>query len=227
MQPYFLPYIGYFQLIHAVDVFVVYDDIQYTKKGWINRNRILRSGSPVSFGVPLKSASDYLDVRDRNLADDFEPERLIRQIAAAYRHAPHLAETMGFVERVMACPDRNLFAFLEHSLIEACRYLGLSTPLVRSSSLALDHELRHQDRVIAMCEALGAVTYINAPGGVDLYDPVAFRDRGIDLKFIRPTPFEYRQFDGPFVGSLSIVDVLMFNALPAVRSRVASGYGLT
>src|SRR5262245_23898499 len=93
MQPYLLPYIGYFQLISAVDVFVVYDNIQYTKKGWINRNRLLRSGEPALFSLPLKSDSDVLDIRERELATDFDPGRLMRQFEGAYRRAPQFATT--------------------------------------------------------------------------------------------------------------------------------------
>ena len=88
MQPYFFPYIGYFQLIASVDLFIVYDNIKYTKKGWINRNRILLNGKAVPFSLPLKSASDSLDLRDRELATDIDRERLVNQLYGAYRRAP-------------------------------------------------------------------------------------------------------------------------------------------
>jgi WbqC-like protein len=226
MQPYFLPYIGYFQLISAVDVFVVYDTIQYTKKGWINRNRMLRSGEPATFTLPLRSDSDYLNVRDRELAEDFDPRRLIRQFEGAYRRAPRYAETMPLVERILTCPERNLFAYLEWSIRATCDHLRIETRIERSSAIDVDHRLRREERVIALCKALGATSYVNPPGGVDLYDAADFAANGVELQFLRPRPFTYRQFGDPFVPSLSIVDVLMFNDLADVRERIASGYDI-
>ncbi len=227
MQPYFLPYIGYFQLISSVDTFIVYDNIQYTKKGWINRNRLLRSGQPVTFSVPVRSDSDYLDIREREVAADFDPSRLVRQFEGAYRKAPEYVATMGLVERVLACPERNLFGFIEWSIRLTCEHLGITTAIVRSSSLAVDQDLRREQRVMALCAAVSATTYINPPGGIDLYDRADFAARGIELRFLRPRPFSYRQFDDAFVPWLSIVDVLMFNTLPDVRDQVAAGYDLT
>jgi hypothetical protein len=227
MQPYFLPYIGYFQLIAAVDVFIVYDNIQYTKKGWINRNRFLRSGKPALFSLPLKSDSDFLDIRERELAADFQPARLIRQFEGAYRHAPHFTETMTLIERVMASPQRNLFGFVEWSIVAICKHLGITTRIERSSALSADRRLHREQRVIALCEAVEATTYVNPPGGVELYEPADFEARGIELRFLKPRPFPYRQFDDAFVPWLSIVDVLMFNSLSVVRDRIESGYDLT
>ena len=226
MQPYFLPYVGYFQLISAVDVFVVYDNIQYTKKGWINRNRMLRSGEPVVFSLPLKSASDYLDIRDRELAPDFATAGLVRQFEGAYRKAPQFATTMPLVERVLACPERNLFAFIEWSIRTTCDHLGIATAIVRSSAVAIDHDLRREQRVLAICRALDARIYVNPPGGVGLYGATDFAATGVELRFLQPRQLTYPQFDDAFVPWLSIVDVLMFNALPDVREWIASGYDL-
>src|ERR1700680_880113 len=92
MQPYFFPYIGYFQLIDSVDLFIVYDNIKYTKKGWINRNRILLNGKDVTLSLPLKSDSDFLDIRDRELAADFNREKLVNQLSGAYRRAPYFRQ---------------------------------------------------------------------------------------------------------------------------------------
>jgi hypothetical protein len=222
MQPYFLPYIGYWQLMAAVDRFVVYDNIQYAKKGWINRNRFLRNGADAFFTVPLKKASDYLDVAERVVADDFDPNALLNPLAAAYRKAPHFSAVFPLVESIVAAAPRNLFEYLHHSITATAAYLEIRTPIVVSSSVAIDHGLKSEHKVLAICEALGATRYVNAIGGRELYSAPAFAGRGIDLKFIQSHPITYRQYDDAFVPGLSIVDVLMFNSRDAVRAMLGA-----
>jgi hypothetical protein len=226
MQPYFFPYIGYFQLIGAVDLFIVYDNIKYTKKGWINRNRMLQTGKDVMFSLPLRSDSNSLDIRDRALAADFNPDKLLNQLRGAYSRAPNFAAVFDMVERAIRYPDTNLFAYLHHALSRCYEYLGLTTPVRVSSTVEIDHDLRNQDKVIALARAVGATTYVNAIGGLELYDREAFEAQGLELKFIRSKPFEYPQFGAPFVPWLSIIDVLMFNPLEAVCATVSSHYDL-
>lgn len=224
MQPYFFPYIGYFQLIGAVDLFIVYDNIKYTKKGWINRNRMLQRGKDVMFSLPLRSDSDSLDVRDRVLAADFNRNKLLNQLRGAYARAPHFADVFPMIEHAVRHDEPNLFGYLSHALACACGHLGLTTPIRVSSGIDIDHGLRNQDKVIALSKAVGATTYVNATGGMELYDRAVFRDQGLDLKFIRARPFEYAQFGDPFVPWLSIIDVMMFNRLDVVRATVSSNY---
>lgn len=226
MQPYFFPYVGYFQLIGAVDLFIVYDNIKYTKKGWINRNRMLQQGRDVMFSLPLRKGSDALDVRDRELAADFDRSVLLRQFAGAYRAAPRFSDVYPMIEQAILCEDQNLFGFLHHALICACRHLGISTPIRVSSTIDIDHQLKSQDKVIALSKAMGATCYVNAIGGVELYDKDAFSAHGLDLKFIRSRPFEYPQFGAPFVPWLSIIDVMMFNSLDTVKDIMSSHYDL-
>lgn len=226
MQPYFLPYIGYFQLIAAVDRFVVYDNIKYTKKGWINRNRFLQNGTDAMFSVPLKKASDSLDVCERELAGDFDREKLLNQLNGAYRRAPYFERTFALIEKIVHCPERNLFRFLYSSIVQMCAHLCINTEITVSSTVAIDHGLQAQDKVLALCTALGATNYVNAIGGMELYSKQAFTERSITLKFIRSLPFEYVQYREPFVPWLSIVDVLMFNSPEAVRNCIANNYEL-
>lgn len=221
MQPYFLPYIGYFQLIAAVDLFVVYDNIKYTKKGWINRNRMLVNGKEAVFSLPLKGASDALDVVEREIAADFNAPKLMRQFEAAYARAPELARTLTLLRTVLHAPERNLFRFLLNSLQTTCAHLEISTPFRVSSTIPIDHGLKGQDKVLALCETLGATTYINTMGGMALYSREVFAARGIDLRFIRPLPLAYDQLGGTFVPWLSTVDVLMFNPRDRVRDWIA------
>ena len=227
MQPYFLPYIGYFQLISAVDEFVVYDNIKYTKKGWINRNRFLQNGTDALFSLPLKKDSDTLDVIDRELSADFNPNKLLAQFRGAYASAPHFAGTFELLLRIVQHKDDNLFRFIHHSIVQVCDHLGLDTKIGISSQIDIDHELKSQDKVIAICKALGARTYINASGGQDLYQVEAFAKHGVGLKFIRSLAPEYRQFSNPFVPWLSIVDVLMFNPLETVRGSILASHELS
>jgi len=220
MQPYFLPYIGYFQLIAAVDMFVVYDNIKYTKKGWINRNRMLRNGRDVVFSLPLKSDSDLLDIRERELAAGFNRDKLLNQFKEAYRRAPFFAQVFPLIECIVRYEEKNLFRYLQNSIVCICQYLGVHTEIRISSDFAVDHTLKSQDRVLALCEAASADTYINAAGGMELYSKDVFRGRGIDLKFIRTKSFSYDQFEGAFVPWLSIVDGMMFNSADVLRKLV-------
>ena len=224
MQPYFLPYIGYFQLIAAVDLFVVYDRIKYTKKGWINRNRMLVNGADAMFSLPLKKDHDALDVVDRALAADFDRARLCQQIRGAYGRAPCFTETFALVEQIVQYPDNNLFGYVHHSLLALCRHLGIATEIRVSSTVAIPACAKGQDKVLALCGALGASTYRNAIGGLELYNGQDFQRAGIELQFIRARPWEYPQFGQPFVPWLSILDVLMFNPLEQVRDRIRSGF---
>lgn len=220
MQPYFLPYIGYFQLIAAVDTFIVYDNIKYTKKGWINRNRMLQNGKDVMFSLPLKSDSDSLDVCERELAADFNRDKLLNQFKGAYWQAPYFAQTFPLIEQIVRYEDTNLFCFLHHSIVKTCEHLDITTEIRISSGIAIDHDLKNQDKVLALCEAVGATTYVNASGGMELYSKETFREQGIELKFIQSKPFEYAQFGAEFVPWLSIVDVMMFNPLPVIQGQL-------
>lgn len=226
MQPYFLPYIGYFQLIAACDVFVVYDNIKYTKKGWINRNRMLRNGADAMFSLPLRGAPDHLDVAERALADTPDRHRWLAQLKGAYGHAPQYAPTLPLLERIAACDEDNLFRFLHHALLATCAHLGVETRIVVSSAVPADHGLKSQDRVLAICAALGARRYVNAIGGTELYRREDFAARGIELRFLRAQPLQYHQGHDGFVPWLSIVDVLMFNPLETVRAWVRTHYDL-
>ncbi|MDA8106807.1 MAG: WbqC family protein [Nitrospiraceae bacterium] len=226
MQPYFFPYIGYFQLIHAVDQFIIYDNIQYTKKGWINRNRFLQNGTDVTFSIPLKNDSDFLDIKDREISTEFKRDRLLNQIREAYRRAPYFVQTFSLVEQIVQYEESNLFRFIYNSLVRTCKYLKIETRVVVSSNVPIDHSLKSQDKVLALCESVGATTYMNAIGGMELYSRETFRAKGIDLKFIKSKPFVYEQFGNEFIPWLSIVDVMMFNPLDAIRTCISTNYEL-
>jgi len=226
MQPYFLPYIGYFQLINAVDQFVIYDNIQYTKKGWINRNRILVNGKDEFITLPLKKDSDYFHVNQRCLSDTFasEKEKITRKIKEVYRKAPYFNETFDIWLAIMDFKEVNLFSFILNALQKINRYLEIETPLLISSSIAIDHQLKAEDKVIAICKALQATSYVNPIGGVELYAKEAFATHDLKLQFVQANPFVYKQFDQEFVPWLSILDVMMFNNKDVIHEIIKTGY---
>lgn len=226
MQPYFLPYLGYFQLIGAVDLFIVYDNIKYTKKGWINRNRMLLNGTDKLFSLPLKKDSDFLDIVERKMSQDFNPVKFLDQFKEAYTLAPYFLEVYPLLEQIVRYDDRNLFRFIYHSIVSICDHLGINTKIIVSSDIAIDHELKSQDKIIAFCRAVRADTYINPIGGIELYAKDKFEANGIDLKFIQSKPFEYAQFGNDFVPWLSIVDVMMFNPCDIIRECIFNNYDL-
>jgi len=224
MQPYFLPYVGYFQLINAADLFIVYDNIKYTKKGWINRNRFLLNGKDAVFSIPLRKDSDSLDIREREISPDFRKSKLLNQIREAYRRSPYFERTFPLVERIVLEKETNLFKFILNSIRQTCESLAIGTEIAVSSSLPIDHSLPGKAKVVALCKHAGADVYINAIGGQELYSKEDFGAQGIDLKFLKTKPFEYEQLGDKFVPSLSIIDVMMFNSPDAIRKCVASNY---
>lgn len=226
MQPYFLPYIGYFQLINCVDKFIIYDNIQYTKKGWINRNRFLQNGKDEKFSIPIKKASDYLDVCEREISSDFKKEKLLGQLKNSYLKAPYFAQAYPLIENIVRCEETNLFKYIYKSVISICHYFNIETEVIVSSQISIDASLKCQDRVISMCKAINTDTYINAIGGLDLYSPTKFRENNLGLKFLKTKDFEYRQYNNEFIPWLSIVDVIMFNSKETVSEFLMNGFDL-
>lgn len=223
MQPYFLPYVGYFQLLGAVDRFIVYDDIQLSRHGWVQRNRILMDGKPRLFSLPLKKDSDFLDINRRRLADlyDRDRDKILRVVRAAYGKAPFFSQAMPVVEECFGWGDRNLFGFVFHSIRKIRDYLGIGTEIVVSSTVGVPEGLTGQERVIALCRAVKANEYVNAIGGQALYRKEDFERNGINLSFIKTGEFSYPQFGGDFVPDLSIIDLMMFNEVGRIRDFLA------
>ena len=220
-----MPYIGYWQLLAAVNTYVVYDNIQYTKKGWINRNRILLNGKDEYITIPLRKDSDYLNVDQRYLSDTFDRNKLLHQIVGAYHKAPYFRTFYPIVEDIINYAGNNLFQYLFHSIQSIKDILQINTNIVISSTIDIDHSLKGKDKVLALCKALKADTYINAIGGQELYDKDEFSQNIVDLHFLQTNKIEYPQFHNPFVPNLSIIDVLMFNS-PEQTKELLTQYAL-
>jgi len=222
MQPYFFPYIGYFQLMNAVDEFIIYNNIQYTKKGWINRNRILVNGKDEYITLPLKKDSDYLNVNERYLAESWNKDRikLLNRIESSYRKAPYFKIVFPIIEDCLSVPFSNLFAFLFDTIKIIRNYLEIETLIKVSSFISIDHSLKSEDKVIALCKASKADSYINGIGGIELYNRDTFKQNNIDLYFIKANEIVYNQFDNNFISSLSIIDVMMFNSKEQIKEML-------
>lgn len=223
MQPYLFPYLGYFQLIATADVFVLGDDLQYIRAGWVNRNRILCEGQPRLLTFAVKKDRFELPIMQRQLADSFfdtDAPRLVNLIAQSYRKAPCFSTVMPLLERLIRFPQHNLALYTENALRELCAYLQISTPILRGSTLTLGSCNDKQERVINIAHTFSATTFLNPIGGLELYDRERFARNDLLLRFFTMNPISYPQFSHEFVANLSIIDVLMFNRVEQVQAML-------
>ena len=220
MQPYFFPYIGYWQLINAVDKFVVYDNIQYTKKGWINRNNYLLNDKKAVFSINIKNDSDYMNVNERYISPEYKRERIVSMFQNAYYKAPMKETVLPLIDEIIRFPADNLFDYIYNSLIKTCDYLNIKTDILVSSGINIDHSLRSEQKVIAVCKELQGDIYINSIGGMALYSKANFANENIGLKFIKSKPIEYKQFNNEFAAWLSIIDVMLFNSKEQIKQML-------
>ncbi|PIX07001.1 MAG: hypothetical protein COZ76_05850 [Flavobacteriales bacterium CG_4_8_14_3_um_filter_35_10] len=222
MQPYFFPYIGYFQLINAVDVFVIYDDVNYIKKGWINRNRFLVNGQAQLFTIPLIEASQNKHIAEIELVGDLKWKgKLLKTIAFNYKKAPYFKDIYLLIESIVLFEEPNLSAYIHNSLIQICRYLDINTVIEPTSAKYQNGHLKAADKIMDICLQKKAQMYINPIGGAELYDKQVFMKNNIQLNFIQSEKIEYKQFNNEFVPWLSIIDLLMFNSKDEVRDLLS------
>lgn len=222
MQPYFFPYLGYWQLIQAVDQYVIYDDVNY-KKGWMNRNRILIGGEPAYFNVPLLKASQNKKINEIEVNhDEGLVQQNLRKIQSAYGKAPYFREVYPLVYQVLTGNGRYLSEYLADSIKLICSYLNIQTDILISSDIPKNNTLKGQDRIFDICRVLRADIYYNAIGGQQLYSYQAFRENKIKLGFIKSYPVPYRQFSKEFISNLSILDIMMFNSSKKIQEMICS-----
>ena len=214
MQPYLFPYIGYFQLIGAVDKFVIHDDVQYIKGGWINRNRIQINDKDYLFTFSLKKDSSLKNINTRFFSDQFEKEKaeFLKIIKNTYKNAPYFQEIYDLLSIIFEYKDLNISSFIVNSLKQICDYLDIKTPIYISSNLKKNNELKGQDRVVDICKTFKPTTYINPIGGKILYSKDVFKKNKMSLFFLQTKDIIYEHNRQPFIPNLSIIDVLMFNS---------------
>lgn len=218
MQPYYLPYIGYFQLISAVDKFVVFDDVSYINRGWVNRNRMLINGEPAIFTVPLCNSSQNKNISDiQILNDDRWRHKMLQTFRHSYSKACSFKQTYEVLENIIHFPSIELNAFLLNSLQTLAAYLEIKTDIIPSSAKYKNSYLKGQDRILDICLLERAKYYLNPIGGVELYHRDAFQKNQINLAFLKSREFTYFQGKQAYQPWLSIIDVLMFNSKDAVK----------
>ena len=221
MQPYFFPYIGYFQLMNAVDKYVIYDDVNFIKSGWIYRNRILVNGEPKYFNLPMSGASSNKLINEVEVNNDEKlKQKNIRIIQDNYKDAPYFSDVYPMLEKIIFNNERNIAKYIMSSFEILLKYLNITTELVLSSSIEKNNSLKGQEKVLEICRILGATEYYNAIGGQELYDKENFKNQNIELWFLKTNEICYKQFENEFQSNLSIIDVMMFNSKTDIQKML-------
>ena len=224
MQPYLFPYIGYFQLVAAVNKFVIYDDVNFIKGGWINRNNILINKKSNLFTVPLNKASSNTLINETTINLKFYniwKVKFLRSIEQSYKKSPYFTDVYNLIENVLEINENDLISELAvNSIKNVCDYLQLDTEICETSENYNNKIKSGQERVLDICGIEKASHYINPIGGIELYSKNTFKENGIVLNFIKSKPIIYSQFDNDFSPWLSIIDVLMFNSISEVSTMV-------
>ncbi|WP_417522031.1 WbqC family protein [Marinobacter sp.] len=223
MQPYLFPYIGYFQLIHASDLFLIYDDVAYIKQGYINRNAISSPNGVTRFTIPVPGASSNKLIKELSFSNNVT--KVLSTIEQSYSKAPHFADVFPLVERVLQHEDRSIASVCMRSYQEIFSYLGIQKRFRKTSELDYDRTASAKDRLIALSHKFEADCYINAPGGRSLYFKDDFEKHGVRLQFIDTLPIQYQQGGRDFAPNLSIIDVLMNCSICEVE-RLLTMYAL-
>lgn len=199
-------------MINAVHKYVIYDDVNYIKGGWVNRNRILIEGESHFINLPISHASPNKLILDIDLSNDINRKRkMLTTLKMCYSRAPYFDNIIPLLQNIILYNESNLAKYLENSIRSICSYLNITTEILVSSNLVKNNELRGKEKVYDICKLLDADTYYNAIGGQSLYDKSEFKTKGFELRFLRTNEIIYKQFKNEFVPNLSIIDVLMFN----------------
>ena len=227
MQPYIFPYIGYFQLVHSVETFVFYDDVNFIKRGWINRNKILLGNKDFLITFPCIKASQNKLIKDVGVdLSSKEYKKILNQIELAYRKAPFFNDVFPMIESVFNSKCESISDLASLSVTTIASYLELSTRFLYSSKkFANSQGMEKADRLIQITKEMNFESYVNAAGGVEIYSKEYFNENGVELRFLGSNLEQYSQFNDTFVPNLSIIDVLMFNSKNATKD-ILSEYKL-
>lgn len=222
MQPYIFPHIGYFQLIKSVDKFVFYDDVDFIKQGWVNRNYILVNGQKFQFTIPLKSASSNHPIGSIEIDwNNKIVKKFIKTLKQSYRKAPYFERTIGIVEESFEKKHSTIAQLCIETTKTISTLFHIGTRFEISSQLYHTSSKRERaDRIYEICKKNKANTYINSMGGMDLYSKEDFKNNQIELFYLEPGYPSYTQFENEFMPGLSILDILMFNSIDKIDSML-------
>jgi len=218
MQPYFFPYIGYWQLLNEVDTFVIFDDVNFIKKGYINRNSILINSEAQHFTLELLGASQNKYINEIEVGEN--RHKLLKTIERAYKNAPQYTTVLPLLEAILKAPEKNLSKFLGYVLTHIAKFLEIETKFMYSSDIIKNTNLKAQDKIIDIAQRVNTTKYINAIGGKELYNKDTFKEVGIELFFLETELIEYKQFKNDFVPYLSIIDLMMFNSVDEIKKML-------
>ncbi len=221
MQPYFFPYLGYWQMLNAVDKFVLFDNVNFIVRGYINRNSILLNNNAHKFSIPIEKASQNKLIKETKLNfSRNNKEVFLKTITLAYKKAPFYPNCYPIIENIILNDEDDLTQYIKYSFDKTNEYLGITTELLLSSRIPTDKSLKGKDKIISICKKLDTTQYINAIGGQELYSKEDFDKNGIQLNFIKMNDIKYKQFNDKFVPNLSIIDIMMFNSLEEIRKML-------
>lgn len=218
MQPYIFPYIGYFHLAHSVDEFILFDDVNFIKKGYINKNAILINGSKFNFSIPVSKASQNRKINEHVYTGAFDD--FIRKVENAYKKAPFYEPVLEVIRDSFKGEQLDVHVINKQSLERIFSYLGIEKKISLASTLSIHENFKGQDRILEICKLKNATGYHNAIGGKELYDQATFSDNGIELSFIESSIREYQQGSSAFEPALSIIDVLMWNDVEQCKELI-------
>lgn len=217
-QPYLFPYIAYWQLMNYADCYVISDNMQYIRKGYINRNNILIDAKPHL--VTLEVLGVHSDKLINELKVGRNARKILRSIFHAYKQAPYFEQVFPLMEKILLNEEQNLAKYVGFSIENIARFLNIKTKFIYLSDLQGETPLAGQERTIDICKRVGADHYINAIGGQELYDKQSFLAEGIDMSFLKTSIQAYPQFNHPFIANLSIIDIMMFNSNKQIREML-------
>lgn len=220
MQPYLFPYLGYFQLINCSDNFIVYDDVNFIKGGYINRNYILSNGEKQRFTIPVPGASSNKKINELCFSTDVK--KVLASIQQAYSKAPYFEEVYPLIEKVLKGKERSISNVCLQSYVEIFTYLGIKKNFFKSSDLEYDRKKSPAERLVELTKSFNSNKYVNTIGGKELYSKDYFKENGIELSFISSNLPPYVQGSKEYIAGLSIIDILMWCEIDAIKGMLNS-----
>jgi hypothetical protein len=222
MQPYFLPYLGYWQLIHNVDIFVIYNDVNFIKQGWINRNKILINNRYTFFTIPLKKFQHTDKINEIYISpSEIWKSKMLKMLEFKYRKAPFFYEIFPIIEEIILLNTDSLSDLVINQIKIITTYLKINSIIKISSIDFPDTLLQGEERLIHICQKQNASIYINPEGGKNLYSPNKFSEKGIDIQFLKYTGSPHSNSK---TEHLSIIDFLMCNSKKSILNMICNDF---